>query len=109
MFRFLSLLRVMMLAALLSTGSMAHAAEDLECSAPASMVDHVDGDQQDSAPDGTGKATQHQHGCHGHHVANPAGPQAEPAALMGADEPFARPTPDHPGDSPDSALRPPIA
>jgi hypothetical protein len=108
--RFLSLLKLMMLAVLLWTGNVAHA-EEVECSAPAAIdASHVDQSPQDEAPSDPGKAAQHQHtGCHGHHVANASSGLAEPAYLASAQPKSGRVTPAGAGASPDSALRPPIA
>lgn len=109
--RFLPLLRIMMLAVLLWTGNVAHAAEDLECSAPAAVeANHVDLGGPDGAPGDPGKAAPHQHaGCHGHHVANPSSALGEPADFARTQPRFGRVTPAGAGASPNSALRPPIA
>lgn len=100
-----------MLAVLLWTGNVAHAAEDLECSVPAAMeVNQVDPGGPDGASGDPGKAALHQHaGCHGHHVANPSDALAEPADFASTQPRFGRATPAGAGAFPNSALRPPIA
>lgn len=106
----LPLLKMMMLAVLLWTGNIAHAAE-AECSpAAATDVAHVDQGQDQEAPGDAGKATQHQHtGCHGHHMANPPSAFSESVSLDGNSLKFGRLTLAAVGTCPDSLLRPPIA
>jgi len=113
--RFLPMLRVMLLAVLLWTGNVAHAAEDIACLAPpGAEATHADEGghgpgPQDQKPGDSGKAAHQHQSCHGHHVASPSSGAATPAVHTIAELNIRSADPWRVGAAPDAALRPPIA
>jgi len=108
--RWLSMIASLMLAVMVWTGGVAHAAEALSCAeVSATESGHFNGDE-DQTPSDSGKAVTHHHsGCHGHHNLVPAAFEAQSRTF----DSYAPPGFDH--DSalidrqPPTALRPPIA
>ena len=105
-----SLVGTLMLVVMLWTGTMAHAAEAMQCTeVSADAAGHFEGDG-DEVPGDPDKGVPHHHaGCHGHHVgvaADAAAPKAAPAS-PGA--PGLRCEAMVSGCDPGTVLRPPIA
>ena len=107
----LRLIASLMLAVMLWTGNVAHAAEAFGCvEVSAETPGHFDGDQ-DQTPADTDQAVPHHHGggCHGHHNATAAdgddAPAADPAPALIDRWTDSRVT----GRGPPAAHRPPIA
>lgn len=109
MHRWTSLIGAMLLALMLWTGGVAHAAERFDCiPATVEATSHIDGDrdQLPSAPDQG--VTHHHSGCSGHHVGAPAnldsvtvGPLSAVVSLTWGEHGV-------PGRGPEAQLRPPI-
>ena len=107
---FVSLVGTLMLVVMMWAGTMAHAAEAIQCiEVSAEAVGHFDGDG-DQVPGDPEKGVPHHHaGCHGHHVgvaADAAAPKAAPNSRASVGlrcEAMAS------GCDPGTALRPPIA
>lgn len=108
--RWTALLGSLLLVLMLWTGTVAHAAEQLDCvPVAADTLGHYEGDS-DQVPADPDKGVAHHHaGCGGHQIAAPSG---------GLDIYFADAIPVRPtgsslaglhGRSPDRQLRPPIA
>ncbi len=108
--RWLTIIASLMLAVMVWTGGVAHAAEAFSCAEVSSAESgHFNGDE-DQTPSDSGKAVTHHHsGCHGHHnlvpLAFEAGSRVSASyALLGFGHDTA-PT----ERQPPTALRPPIA
>lgn len=108
--RWLTMIASLMLAVMVWTGGVAHAAEAFSCTeVSASESGHFDGDE-DQTPSDSGKAVTHHHsGCHGHC-------NVVPPALEAASHRFTSFSPLSFGHDntlidrqPPTALRPPIA
>ena len=106
----LSLVGAVMLAVMLWTGSMAHAAEAFGCvEISADSIGQENG-EPDPAPGAPDKAIPHHHGgCHSHHVAVPSDDAADVAVAAGASPIGATAQFMAAGGEPATALRPPIA
>lgn len=106
----LRLVASLMVAVMLWTANVAHAAEAFGCvEVSAEAPGHFDGDR-DQVPGDTDRAVSHHHaGCHGHHNATAAdgedAPVANPAPALIDRSPDSRVS----GRGPPAALRPPIA
>ena len=106
----LRLIASLMVAVMLWTANVAHAAEAFGCvEVSAATPGHVDGDRDQRTGD-TDKAVPHHHGgCHGHHNATAADSGDVPATVS-APALLARWTDLlETGRGPPTALRPPIA
>ena len=107
----LRLVASLMVAVMLWTANVAHAAEAFGCvEVSAEALGHFDGDQ-DQTPGDTDRAVPHHHagGCHGHHNATAADGDDVPATVS-APALIVRWTDSRvSGRGPPAALRPPIA
>lgn len=108
--RWLTMIASLMLAVMVWTGGVAHAAEAFSCAeVSATESGHFDGDE-DQTPSDSGKAVPHHHsGCHGHHNLVPLSVEARSQthasfALLGFGHDTALID-----RQPPTALRPPIA
>lgn len=108
--RILPFISSLMLILVLWTGSVAHAAEAMGCAEiSSSATGHFDGDSDEVPSDGD-KATPHHHSaCHGHCVGAPLDTQKASQPRIASSSLIAAPTEFHSGNSPGTALRPPIA
>ena len=106
----LSLVCALMLAVMLWTGSVAHAAGAIGCvEVSADSVGHFEGDS-DQVPADSGKGVPHHHGgCSGHCIGVPANAGTVEPAKAGADAPSLCTNFGLPTREPDRTLRPPIA
>ena len=105
-----SLVGTLMLVVMLWAGTMAHAAEAMQCTeVSADTAGHFDGDG-DEVPADPEKGVPHHHaGCHGHHVGLAADAAASKAAPASTRSPDLRREATASGCDPGTALRPPIA
>lgn len=108
--RFFSFVSTLMLVVMLWAGTMAHAAEAMQCAeVSADAAGHFEGDGDEVPADPETGVPHHHAGCHGHHVgvaadANaPENAPASTASLALGREAMAS------GCDPGAALRPPIA
>jgi len=109
--RWLHLVASLMLAVMLWTGNVAHAAEAFGCvEVGAETMGHFDGDS-DQTPADPDKGVAHHHGggCHGHHNAMTAGGDGAPVPVSTTAPLDRSPDTRVAGQGPPTALRPPIA
>lgn len=108
--RWLTMIASLMLAVMVWTGGVAHAAEAFTCAeVSATEAGHFNGDE-DQTPSDSGKAVTHHHsGCHGHHNLVPLAFESKSGAIasysllgLGHDAVLI-------DRQPPTALRPPIA
>lgn len=108
--RWTSLFVALLLVFSMWTGSVAHAAEELNCDpVAAEAMGHYEGDTDQVPADPETGVAHHHAGCSGHQVAAELDNRAFNVALPGRATPFIRPRAGLAGLVPDAELRPPIA
>ena len=110
MHRLLPFLSALMLVLVLWTGSVAHAAEAIDCGeVTTSVVGHFEGDR-DEVPADSDKATPHHHNaCHGHCVAMSSSDDAALPLHASSGSVTEAVSDFRSGAGPGASLRPPIA
>ena len=105
----LSYICALMLAVMLWTGSVAHAANAIGCVDVAASAIDSDGEDREQSPAGPDKARcHHQGGCHSHHVAIPSDGILDLSSAPETSPVGAAPDSRVDGGEPGTALRPPI-
>lgn len=108
--RWTSLLGSLLLVLMLWTGTVAHAAEQLDCNpVAADTVGHYEGDSDQVPVDRDQGVAHHHAGCSGHQLAAPSGDVEIDFAGSSLIVPVRSPLAGLHGRSPDRQLRPPIA
>lgn len=110
MSRWITLLSAFMLVLMLWTGSVAHAAEQLNCLPTAGeAIGHYEGDPDQVPADSDTGVAHHHAGCNGHQLAAPTDGDEIRLMLPIRELPFATGNGYVTGRTPDTQLRPPIA
>lgn len=106
--RFLAILIGFSVLFAVGAGSIVEAAEPIDCASETLAVDHTDSSPAPLDDQGPDKATQHAHGCHGHHLATANDGAAFPVAMPRLELHSAHDRAAIPVAAAGPALRPPI-